>query len=308
MPCMSNVLRDPRGLAGVPRPEILWARWAAIGSVVQALGTSAVQFGDRRLVAGSDVGGTLWIDQDCAVFSGVAADDSAESDALTSDIPQWVRDALDSRLMARTARWCWWWEGDRWQGQWQSVSDQAVAASTPMAWTRQQAAEQILGLTTPDPFQYDRDQTFALVHRCETRTVDVDRLKFALTGPFGDEAAQKAEIGFSLLAASGVAGEGPSGPVEGVGGVSETEAVAMVRQHIMATRLSPENYPPDALSSMRLEFGWRVVTPTSRDGDVLGHLNFFVSDSGRLIPSSELKGIPPEWTTVFADLCRNGDL
>ncbi|MGV9678506.1 hypothetical protein ACWDSJ_24770 [Nocardia sp. NPDC003482] len=176
--------------AGLPAPDLIWARWATISAAAVAIGSDA---GPRVLgssgvfEASNGSGSTLHLlTARRAVLSGgvwdapeldAAYNDGADLPDLYAGAPEWLANpVLDQRVTTGLLTFCYWWEGGGWfRGR--SPEPAAIGAAIPGLWTPTTTADVVCAVLGP---QADRDAVVELVAAAETRTVTTDMVLTAL--------------------------------------------------------------------------------------------------------------------------------
>lgn len=272
----------------LPDFPVLWARWAVIAAAFVAVGSDR---GPRIMPAlawfegAGRSGSTLSVvPGGRAVLSGgvwnapeldAAYNQGAPLPALYEGAPAWVANpVLNPRISSGLLSFCYWWEGGSWH-RGQSPAAQELASAVPGIWTDTTVVDVVAGLSGEQPTQHDRDAVAALVSAAQAHVVTRE----SLSEVFPEDGKTDLDSAFHQLMLAGVALAVPEP-------LSQSQAVARVRRHILDKGMDTAGYPLDRLRAQRFSVGWMVYVPTEPGEIVVGRAIFYLADDGVLEQSS----------------------
>ncbi|WP_245925732.1 hypothetical protein [Nocardia nova] len=268
----------------LPDLRTLWARWAVLASAFVAAGSErGPRIGPSVGVfeSAGHSGSTLTLlPGDRAVLSGgvweapaldLAYNGGGAMPNVFAGAPDWVADpVLDPRVMTGMLSFCYWWEKGRWyRGGSAPMSE--CAAAMPAVWTADTVARVVADVVE----QSSPDAAELLVSAAQAAAVTRE----AIVQAVGDETeVDVAGALFQFALADLTAGE--------VAGISEAEALKLVRDHIRERGYDTADYPPSSLRADRISVGWMVRSPVPDNDIALDRAVFYVADDGAVERSS----------------------
>ncbi|MFG3520101.1 hypothetical protein ACGF5S_07540 [Nocardia nova] len=268
----------------LPDLRTLWARWAVLASAFVAAGSErGPRIGPSVGVfeSAGHSGSTLTLlPGDRAVLSGgvweapaldLAYNGGGTMPNVFAGAPDWVADpVLDPRVMTGMLSFCYWWEKGRWyRGESAPMSE--CAAALPAVWTADTVARVVADVVE----QSSPDAAELLVSAAQAAAVTRE----AIVQAVGDETeVDVAGALFQFALADLTAGE--------VAGISEAEALKLVRDHIRERGYDTADYPPSSLRADRISMGWMVRSPVPDNEIALDRAVFYVADDGAVERSS----------------------
>ncbi|WP_245925224.1 hypothetical protein [Nocardia nova] len=268
----------------LPDLRTLWARWAVLASAFVAAGSErGPRIGPSVGVfeSAGHSGSTLTLlPGDRAVLSGgvweapaldLAYNGGGAMPNVFAGAPDWVADpVLDPRVMTGMLSFCYWWEKGRWyRGGSAPMSE--CAAALPAVWTADTVARVVADVVE----QSSPDAAELLVSAAQAAAVTRE----AIVQAVGDETeVDVAGALFQFALADLTAGA--------VAGISEAEALKLVRDHIRERGYDTADYPPSSLRADRISVGWMVRSPVPDNDIALDRAVFYVADDGAVERSS----------------------
>ncbi|GAB2712863.1 hypothetical protein [Nocardia thraciensis] len=265
----------------LPVLSALWARWAVLAAAFVAVGSRR----GPRVGASTGVfesaghsGSTLTqLPGDRAVLSGGVWNASvldavynagAAAPKFYAGAPEWVTDpVLNPRALTGLLSFCYWWEAGRWyQGEGGPISENATAI--PAVWTVGTVVGVVGKLVAEREGAVARaakELVLAAQAAAVTRT--------ALTRVFGHDDRMDIDGALFQFSVAGLVASEPDG-------ITETDAVTRVRQHIIRQGYDTTGYSLSSLRAERLAVGWVVRSPAAAGEIALDRAVFYVADDG----------------------------
>ncbi|WP_280257599.1 hypothetical protein [Nocardia wallacei] len=275
------------GVRAVPVPDelpglpVLWARWAVLAAAFVAVGSRrGPRIGPSTGVfesAGRSGSTLTLLPGERAVLSGgvwnapvldAVYNDGAAAPKLFAGAPNWVTDpVLNPRAATGTLSFCYWWEAGRWyRGESAPMSE--CAPAVPAVWTVDAVAG-VVGKLAAERGDAAEQTAAELVHAAQSGTVT----RATLTRVFGYDDDIDIDGALFQFVAAGLAAEEADE-------ITEADAVALVREHILRQGYDTAGYPLSTLSAERLGAGWAVRSPVPAGEIALDRAVFYVADDG----------------------------
>lgn len=280
----------------------MWARWAVISASFVA---ARSDWGPRVLPSmgwfeSSRRGGsTLYqLTDGRAVLSGgvwnapaleTAYSYGGELPDLYAGAPDWVANqVLNPRAQTGLLSFCYWWDAGQWY-RGESASAEESATAVPGVWTADTVTGIVAGLirNTRSPGEDVRAKASTLVAAAEKGFVTRETLVAA----FGDSSRFDIDGALFQLSLAGLVARVPQ-PMH------EEDAIARVREYILAMDLNGPGYSVSELIGDRFSVGWMIYVPVPRGEIAIGRAIFYVTDDGVFKHSSS--SVAP--TRAVADL------
>ncbi|MFE6621192.1 hypothetical protein [Streptomyces sp. NPDC057740] len=268
----------------------MWARWAVISAAFVA---ARSDWGPRVLPgmgwfeSSRRGGSTLYrLPGGRAVLSGGVWDDprldAAYNDGddlpdLYAGAPDWVANqVLNPRAATGLLSFCYWWDAGRWY-RGDSPSAEAVSTAVPGLWTADTAAGIVAGLATGSRTSDTERRASAaeLVSAAEEGHVTRE----TLVSVFGDDGRHDIDGALHQLS---LAGQVVTVPTQ----MHEEDAIARVREYILAVAGNNPGYAVSDLVADRFSIGWMVYVPVPSGQMAIGRAIFYIADDGFLVHSS----------------------
>ncbi|WP_227983572.1 hypothetical protein [Nocardia spumae] len=265
----------------LPDLPVLWARWAVLAAAFTTVGSRrGPRIGPSMGVfesAGRSGSTLTLLPGDRAVLSGgvwnapildAVYNDGAVAPGFFSGAPKWVTDpVLNPRAMTGLLSFCYWWEAGRWyRGESAPMSE--CAPAVPAVWTAGTVAGVVEKLLTEASGTAPKGAQ-ELVIAAQSGSVTRATLAHVL----GHDARADIDGAFFQFLAAGLAADETDE-------ITEDDAVALVRDHILRRDYDTTGYPLSALRAERLGTGWRVSSPAPAGEIALDRTVFHVADDG----------------------------
>ncbi|WP_329028615.1 hypothetical protein [Streptomyces sp. NBC_01423] len=262
----------------------MWARWAVISAAFVAAHSD---WGPRVLPSmgwfesSRRSGSTLYrLSDGRAVLSGgvwnaptleTAYNEGGQLPDLYAGAPDWVADqVLNPRAKTGLLSFCYWWDAGRWY-RGESPTAEASATAVPGVWTVNTVAGLVAGLiqNTRAPDEDARAKASTLVAAAEKGFITRETLVAA----FGDDDRFDIDGALYQLDLAGLVARVPQ-PMH------EEDAIARVREYILARDLNGPGYSVSELIADRFSVGWMIYVPVPRGEMAIGRAIFYITDDG----------------------------
>ncbi|MGW5516806.1 hypothetical protein [Nocardia africana] len=264
----------------LPDLAVLWARWSVLAAVFVAAGSRrGPRVGPSTGVfeSAGRCGSTLTLlPGDRAVLSGgvwespvldAVYNTGAAAPKLFAGAPDWVTDpVLNPRALTGLLSFCYWWEAGRWyRGESPAMSE--CAPAVPAVWTVGSVAGVAgqLAAGRAGAAEAAADLVVAAQSGAVTRS--------GLARVFGYDNDVDLDGAMFQFVVAGLAADEPDD-------IGESEAVALVRAHILGQGYDTDGYQLSALRAERLGVGWLVSSPAPAGEALLDRTVFYVADDG----------------------------
>ncbi|MFI6368143.1 hypothetical protein ACIBG0_36020 [Nocardia sp. NPDC050630] len=265
----------------LPDLAALWARWAVLAAALTAAGSRrGPRIGPSTGVFESAArsGSTLnLLPGDRAVLSGgvwnapvldAVYNSGAAAPKFFAGAPVWVADpVLNPRAATGLLTFCYWWEAGRWY-RGESAPMAQCAPAMPAVWTVDTVAG-IIGSLVGDRVGDVPKTAEALVLAAQSGSVTRARM----TDVFGHDDRVDIDGALFQFLVAGLAADNADG-------MSEADAVDLVRGHIHRHGYDTTGYPLSTLRAERIDVGWVVRSPVPDDEIALDRAVFYVADDG----------------------------
>ncbi|WP_280336379.1 hypothetical protein [Nocardia wallacei] len=273
----------------------LWARWAVLSAAFVAVGST---WGPRMCPsagvfegAGRSGSTLALLPGGRAVLSGgvwnapaleAAYNTGAVMPKFFAGAPYWVSDAvLNTRVATGLLSFCYWWEAGQWY-RGESAPMTECASAMPAVWTVGSMVSILADLCAAAP-----ESSELLVAAAQAGGVTRGHIRSV----FGDGDEIDCDAAFYQFVIAGLA-------VADGGVLSETDAIALVREHIRRGGSDTTGFSLSALTADRLGAGWVVQSPVGDGEFALDRAVFYVADDGVVEQSTE--SVPAsEYTAGF---------
>ncbi|NUS42967.1 MAG: hypothetical protein HOQ24_04670 [Mycobacteriaceae bacterium] len=269
---------------GLPPLRPLWARWVTVAGVCAALDSRpevAVVPSKATFDSDGGSGSTLsLLPGGRAVLSGGWAGSHAEVGALYTGAPSWVAGAvLNPRVESGSLAFCYWWENGTWR-MGESPHPPEVSDALPPIWTDRGVIDHVRGLLQVDAADEERAEQLGDAIETLFGAADLSVVTRDLVAAiFDDPVAADVDSAYLQFDMAGLASVLPTP-------LSESEAIAVVRDYILDRDLETPGYPVSGLVASRVSVGWMVYVPAPAGQVMLGRAIFYVADDGELERSS----------------------
>ncbi|BCK56250.1 hypothetical protein [Nocardia wallacei] len=262
----------------------LWARWAVLSAAFVAAGSS---WGPRVCPsvgvfegAGRSGSTLALLPGRRAVLSGgvwnapaldAAYNAGAAMPKLFAGAPYWVSDVvLNTRVATGLLSFCYWWESGQWY-RGESAPMTECAFAMPAVWTVETMVSVLADLGDAAPASSQ-----LLISAAQAGAVTREHIRSV----FGDGDEIDCDAAFLQFAIAGLVAADN-------GGVSEAEAIALVRDRIRREGFGTTGFSLSTLTADRLSVGWMVHSPVRGDEFALDRAVFYVADDGVVEQSTE---------------------